>query len=198
MEANGSTDNYAALQTTASRCRTKYVAVWAKLQARSSLAGSSCVGPRFTDNGPTVTDNWTGLQWEKKTSLDDVPNLADRQDADNNYTWTATGTVGDGSAFAGFLAPLNSSCFAGRCDWRLPTRDELQTILSQPFPCISGPCLDPVFGPTQDGRGEGSYWTASTYGAVPGQAWVVSFHDGTLDVADKAVMTHVRAVSGAF
>jgi hypothetical protein len=45
--------------------------------------------PRFVDNGDgTVTDNQTGLQWEKKTTaVGSVANLADPHDVDNAYTW---------------------------------------------------------------------------------------------------------------
>ena len=87
----------------------------------------------FTDNGDgTITDSATGLMWEKKedlngplencTSAEVCPNP---HDADNLYTWTASGESLDGSVVSVFLAELNDvagggvSCFAGHCDWRL-------------------------------------------------------------------------------
>jgi hypothetical protein len=49
--------------------------------------------------------------------------------------------------FTTFLATLNSTCFAGRCDWRLPTVVELVT--TGLLPCSATPCIDQtVFGPT--------------------------------------------------
>jgi hypothetical protein len=76
----------------------------------------------------TVTDTLTGLQWEKKANSDNSQNLADPHDADNYYTWSVTGEAADGTVFTAFLATLNNTCFAGHCDWRLPTRAELLTI----------------------------------------------------------------------
>ncbi|MFI5364319.1 MAG: hypothetical protein ACHQ4J_01725 [Candidatus Binatia bacterium] len=79
-----------------SKCRVKYAGTWAKLQGKGALAGSSCTAARFVDNGSTVTDNLTGLQWEKKSNLDGTLNLADPHDADNVYTWCKA-RISDGS-----------------------------------------------------------------------------------------------------
>ena len=45
--------------------------------------------PPFVDNGDgTVTDQQTGLQWEKKTTaVGSGANAADLHDVDNRYTW---------------------------------------------------------------------------------------------------------------
>jgi hypothetical protein len=67
-----------------------------------------------------------------------------------------------------------SGCFAGHCDWRLPTSAELQTILLAPFPCGTNPCIDPIFGPTQSF----DYWSATTFAGNPLSAWNVTFSDG--------------------
>jgi len=43
---------------------------------------------RFVDNGDgTITDNQTGLMWEKKDSDDATPNPANLHDVDNTYPW---------------------------------------------------------------------------------------------------------------
>ena len=84
------------------KCRHTYFKKWASFQTKGSLAGSACVGSRFTDNGDgTVTDNLTTLVWEQKTDDDSV------HDKDNLYTW-ATGTyLENGTAFTTLLATLN-------------------------------------------------------------------------------------------
>src|SRR5262245_54566491 len=44
-------------------------------------------GLRWSDNGDgTVSDNLTGLVWEKKQDLDSNPNAGNVHDADNIYT----------------------------------------------------------------------------------------------------------------
>src|SRR6266446_8828956 len=53
--------------------------------------------PRFVDNGDgTVTDNQTGLMWEKKENLDGTTDVSNQHDADNPYQWTASLSAPDG------------------------------------------------------------------------------------------------------
>ncbi len=169
------------------KCQTKYAAVWPKLQAKTP--GSTCDTARYTDNGTTVTDNLTGLQWEKKTSDATV------HDSANAYSWSAAlpYMAADGTAFTTFLPALNSGgCFAGQCDWRLPTIYELRTILLEPFPCTTNPCIDAIFGPTVINF----YWSATTDPTIPDRAWLVSLGDGTADRIPKVNSNYVRAVRG--
>ena len=99
------------------------------------------------DNGDgTVTDNLTGLVWEKKSHNGDV------HDFTNYYSWsTGSPYNGNGTVFTSFLADgatsLNEVGFAGANDWRLPTFAELQTILRPEFePCMGNPpCVYSVF-----------------------------------------------------
>jgi hypothetical protein len=185
-------------QEALSKCRVKYVATWDKLHAAAVKAPTSelCDAERFVDKGDgTETDNLTGLQWERKT--DD----ATIHDKDTFYTWTdqsdANGADGDGTAFTTFLAALNAGgCFAGACDWRLPTVLEIQTILSQPFPCAGSPCIDETaFGPTS----ADAYWSATTLAGSPDFAWLVLFgtnQAGQVFFNGKFVARPVRAVRG--
>ena len=150
---------------------------------------------RYVDNGDgTVTDNYTGLQWEMKDGADDEENLANPHDVDNRYSWCvdadsnyscdSASNPPDGTAFTDFLGKLNNCTstdgtavtggFAGHCDWRLPTIAELQTIRLEPYPCGTSPCIDSTFGPTA----ASGYWS-STFNANPaGFAWVVLFQNG--------------------
>ena len=140
--------------------------------------------PRFVDNGNgTVTDNQTGLMWEKKTTAT----------VETAYVWS-TGTAQDGPVFFDFLAKLrcinstDGSCgLAGRYDWRLPNISELQTILD----CSQPNCLDPIFGPTAQ-----FYWSSTTDLNHPSDAWMVYFGDGRLFTQAKNLPQQVRAVRG--
>lgn len=102
------------------------------------------------------------------------------------------GGPSDGTAFTAFLSSLDGACFAGQCDWRLPTREELQTILSETFPCATAPCADPVFGPTKSDL----YWSSVPYLVPPEFAWYVAFDQGIVGVNSKVLSTYVRAVRG--
>lgn len=143
--------------------------------------------PHYVDNGDgTVTDNKTGLMWEKKTNVG-----GNVHDFFNFYTWSTsnTDTAADGTLFTTFLATLNSdvtsnsasTCFANHCDWRIPTVVELQSILLAP-PCpfgFGGPsCIDPIFGPSFGGLAPNDfYWSSTSRAGGPGPiaAWVVDF-----------------------
>jgi hypothetical protein len=173
--------------------------------------------PRFVDNGDgTVTDNDTGLMWEKKTTDGSV------HDVNKTYTWSQAGNSGPwGTVFTEFLAALNDEpthnpahCFAGYCDWRLPKVNEdcmgwtgttwdywhcydkvkeLESILYS-TPCTKSPCIDDIFGPTR----EGWYWSFTThkYNTENSKyyAWQVNFGTGYLQYVRKGGSYYVRAV----
>ena len=57
----------------------------------NSLLGCPTPGTRFVDNRDgTISDNQTGLMWEKKTESDGVANSANLHDADNTFNWAGT------------------------------------------------------------------------------------------------------------
>jgi uncharacterized protein DUF1566 len=160
------------------RCTASRTSAFATSTATTTSSTTTTL--RFVDNGDgTVTDHQTGLTWEKKD--DTCPGIHCVTDT---YTWSTNYWTGvpDGTAFVTFLGTLNScsiacvgtvdSCstnfrkpgFADHCDWRLPTIEELQTILLAD-PCGDGtksPCIDPVFGPTAE-----LYWSTTSLYAHP-------------------------------
>jgi len=123
------------------------------------------VARSYTSNADgTITDNSTGLVWEKLTSAATIHNVGDL------YTWA--------DAFLVKIAALNTvPCFANHCDWRLPNVNELQTLVDYGR---FEPAIDPVFNNGSDSFTSGGYWSSSSYQGGPGRAWVVDFFDGQL------------------
>jgi hypothetical protein len=142
------------------------------------------------------------MQWEKKTDDGTV------HDVDNRYNWS-TGAPWDpnGTAFTDFLASLNSPpCFAGHCDWQLPTAVQFSFILigpsagpGQPDTCPAAPCISPEFAAVGGPTSSSGYWSTSTGGlgcSAPEQAWYADFSSGNLlcPGSDKTNDKYVRAV----
>jgi hypothetical protein len=170
---------------------------------------------RFIDNGNgTVTDMQTHLVWEKKSDDGSI------HDQNNTYTWSITGTEPDGLAFTVFLATLNGQAFAAHTDWRLPSVEELETLLDRGR---EDPMVDPIFNTncaTQivvtygnpgctvttcscsvHGGGEGTYWSSTTGLNGPTYARAVIFKDGSTGDDPKVSGrpdggNYVRAVRG--
>ncbi len=189
-------DEYAAF----AKCRHVYFTNWAVFQMSGPLAGSTCIGSRFTDNGDgTVTDALSALVWEKKTNDGTV------HDEGNRYTWSTESPLAEnGTAFTDFLGPLNSGAgFAGQNDWRLPTLAELQTIVldflcsrgtfrDRTCTCTVSPCIDATFGPTQ----ADNYWCATGWVSDEWEAWHLTFDSAFQGLSTKNFAGYVRAVRG--
>ena len=146
----------------------------------------------FTDNHDgTITDNNTGLQWEKQSNAD-----GSIHDGGNTYTWT--------DAFAVHVAGLNAMIFAGHNDWRLPNVKELQSIVNYQN---ANPAVSPAF---HSGTGcvvgctvltcsctsASAYWSSSTDASSPAGPWYVDFGVGVVKFVRKSFTFRVRAVRG--
>ena len=127
---------------------------------------------RFDDNGDgTITDTNTGLMWEIKTD-DGGP-----RDKDNAYTWEEA------------LSYCENLVHAEHDDWRLPNRNELQSILDY---TRYGPSLDPAFPLIRPS----SNWSSNTNAANPATAWIVNFYNGDVSILGKENESYVHAVRG--
>ena len=102
---------------------------------------------RFLDNGDgTVTDNCTGLMWQKDTG--------DTEGA-------------KALAWCDAVAYCEDLILAGHDDWRLPNIRELESIVDYGR---SNPSIDPVFG-----AAPGTYWSSTSYAEQSRAAWQVHF-----------------------
>jgi hypothetical protein len=165
----------------------------------------------FTDNGDgTITDNTTGLMWEKKDRSGGI------HDWSKTYNWCVdvsqalghcdNGTFDmDGTIVTVFLPALNGgSGFAGHTDWRIPNINELESIrnLENGNPATSSAfntgcvasCTVTMCSCTQSFY----YWSSTTDQTAPYAAWAVHFYAGGLLAPDKGIdMYYARAVRNA-
>lgn len=150
------------------------------------------VANSFTDNGDgTVTDNKSGLQWEK---LDDN-NVGGVHDLNLQYTWA--------QAFSVKIAHLNVFNFAGHNDWRLPNVKELQSLtdFSAPlnaftFSTFNTGCAPSCTVLTCSCSSYFYYWSSTSYPAGVSEAWSVGVGDGITQSWAKTSSLYVRAVRG--
>ena len=172
--------------------------------------------PRFVDNGDgTVTDNQTGLMWEKKTGtfvsgtsmieceFNQATCLADPHNVNNTYIWSFSGSAPDGDVFTSLLNTLNGGAtgvgncmssdgttitggFAGHCDWRLPTIAELATILDpSQGVCGGGDLHDACIDPIFGPTSTNEYYSATTDAGDSTFVWSADFYFGAVSGAFK-------------
>ncbi len=169
-----------------------------------------------------VIDGWTGLTWELKTGTpgeavrcDDEaapdPLCDDPHHVNNIYNWGGTPAADDpapsGSVFTRFLAQLNGAvtgadpsittgCFAGHCDWRLPTAEELQTLYDPMVPDCGPPAPLIPCTTIPGGMANGFYWTLTTNKDDATEAVLRSLTFDALLTEGKGESSFVRAVRG--
>lgn len=143
----------------------------------------------YQDGGDgTIRDKRTALTWEK---LCDDGSIHDMQ---TTYTLP--------NAFAKIAALNTVPCFAGFCDWRMPNRFELETLLDLASFDPSVPALfDTGCTPgctvlTCSCTTASDYWTSSTVAEFPELAWVVSFGESAATGGAKSSFFYLRAVRG--
>ena len=117
-----------------------------------------------------IQDNVTGLEWQQ------VPNTTYK-------TWTSAFTYCETLIFP----PGNDN----HADWRLPTVQELATLIDYNR---SNPAIDPLFGMTENTR----YWTADVRVQNIAYAWWIDFDYGWINSEDQTTSSTlpVRAVRG--
>ncbi len=152
-----------------------------RYHVRAVRGGQAPIKYRFIDNNDgTVTDTVTCLQWEK-TALD-----RNNDGIEDKMTWEEA------------LYECEHMVLAGHNDWRLPSKNELLSIVdySKYFPCI-----DTSFFTTP--HVGFALWTSTTSPYLVKTAHYVELGSGFFDIATKippsptANRLYVRAVRGS-
>jgi hypothetical protein len=124
-----------------------------------------------------VKDNVTGLIWEGKEASGTRAGGNTYTNYHSSYYGTQAQMDAATNAY-GYVAWVNQNdpCpVAGYGPWRLPTADELQTIVdySKPYP---DPTINTTWFPNTPSSSY--YWTSSPYVGISSYAWYVNFYYG--------------------
>ncbi|SEM24258.1 Fibronectin type III domain-containing protein [Syntrophus gentianae] len=141
--------------------------------------GSYDIPLSYTDNGNgTVTDNNTGLIWQKR-------------DDGRRYNWyRASGT---------YHKTYNPSSYntcgqlllGGYSNWRLPSKIELMTLVDYGISNSSPKINTTYFPDTKD-----DYLTVTSFAGDIEKSWIVGFGNGGIAPTSKAKESSVRCVRG--
>lgn len=159
--ADGFASNYSKASTSYMRC----------------VSGSSGTEGSYTDNGDyTITDNATGLVWQKCSRGQSGESCADTAARIN---------------WQGALEYCENLDLGGRTDWRLPSLNELKSLLDRSH---YNPAINTTYFPATVGS---YYWSSSSYVGT-NSAWRVNFYNDIVGYGDKTSVTHyARCVTSA-
>lgn len=135
----------------------------------------------FTDNSNgTVTDNNTGLMWQK-------------EDDNQTYNWYQASGTNDATYNPSSQSVCGSLNLGGHTDWRLPSKKELISIVDYSvfFP---NPSIKTSYFPNTH---TDYYWASTaTANITPGGAWNVNFTAGDVGGGGMEFLSYVRCVRG--
>jgi len=133
-----------------------------------------------TVSGGCVKDNVTGLMWEGKTV------------SNTTIQYTNADTPASAADVANYIIITNTyQPLCGYTDWRLPTPEELQSIVD--YGATSGARIDTTWFPNTQAN---IYWASTKAAAYSGQVWGVDFNDGSESFYTSGSTHYVRLVRG--
>lgn len=140
------------------------------------------------NNDGTVTDTDTGLSWDRcplgmSWNYAGMTNRCiNASGSQETFTWT--------ESLAAVIA-ANAASHLGYTDWRLPTIDELATLVDSGKP--SPPKIDETTFPDTP---PSAFWSSSESESDPSMAWHLFFGDGAAYLYYKFPDYYVRLVRG--
>ena len=126
-------------------------------------ANTTSPAARFVQ-GDFVIDHARGLMWSRKLLSSERMNFADAE------------------------AACKACTLEGHTDWRLPTREELQSLVDY---TRLNPAIDTEVFPDTPAN---YFWSSSPAASAPDYAWVVNFACGHVLLGYRASNAFVRAV----
>jgi hypothetical protein len=151
--------------------------------------------PLSAESWSCIKDNVTGLIWEVKTSdgglrdwnrtytnfSPDYPQCIGLQYPDYCPKYSLSGHYGNADDATGFVNAVNALGLCGASDWRLPTAEELQSIVDYGVinPVANPRAIDTRFFPNTGF----AYWSSSPYAGSPYGASLIGFQDGRYGVS---------------
>ena len=136
----------------------------------------------------TTTDTATGLMW-MRCSLGQTWDGSTCTGTTTTYTWQqALQVAQDINSGASNADNDNAAGFAGHTDWRLPNKNELESIIEQR--CWS-PAINAAIFP---GTPSNWFWSSSPYANATLNAWYVGFSNGGDRWSSKSSSNGVRLV----
>jgi hypothetical protein len=131
---------------------------------RGTMTGSEL--SRFVNNmDGTIIDTFTGLMWQK-------------DDFQNPMTWEES------------ITQFNNLLLAEHTDWRLPTREELRSIVDYSRITPS------IFANEFPNTVLGNYWTSTAHPFQENHIWCIHFYNGNDNYQSKNNQYFSRAVRG--
>jgi hypothetical protein len=142
---------------------------------------------KFIDNGDgTMTHKTTGLTWQRCSV---------------GQNWTGKKCEGKGETFEWLAAIKLTSNFAGHSDWRVPTKDELLTLVycSSPKEWEDASCKSSesptIVGVAFPNTPRDKFWSSTPHARYNGHVWYVNFLYGNSDNTMNYFITgYVRLV----